>query len=183
MGCVLRASLGNAEVVLYDPHDLLGSLGLVHAARLEDATRGKGKATGDEWTIPELEGVGETAVIPPAVAVDQLSAWATDVLGALRGAGLAEPPACGEGSWRQRQASSRQRELLQKLMWAKRYLPDPRHRKALEWLASRESLRSGTASDLIAVLGCLASQSAPDRQARRHWHLPLSLPAPLGVAA
>lgn len=183
VGRVLRCAPGKTEAVLYDPHDCLGAVGLVHAARLEDGLVGRGGKAADQWEIPELAGVGDLAQIPKAVAVDRLSGWVTDLLGVLRGAGLAEPPAYGEGSWRQQKASAKQRETLQRLVWAKRYLPSVTARKAVDWLASQDRLRAGTASDLIAVLGCLASRSASDRAARRHWHVPVSLPDPGREAA
>ncbi len=183
VGRVLRCAPGKTEAVLYDPHDCLGAVGLSHAARLEDGLVRGAARPGEQWEIPELAGVGDLAQIPRAVAVDHLSGWVCDLLGTLRGAGLADPPSYAEGSWRQQKASEKQRGILQRLVWAKRYLPSPEQRKAVDWLCEQESIRSGTASDLIAVLGCLASRSAADRQARRHWHVPVALPSPGRVAA
>lgn len=183
VGRVLRCAPGKEFATLYDPHDCLGAVGLTHAARLEDGlVRGAGKAV-DAWEIPELAGVGEFAQIPKAVAVDRLSGWVCDLLGTLRGAGLAEPPSHGEGPWRQQKASEKQRAVLGKLVWSKRYLPDPGQRKAVDWLATQERLRSGTASDLISVLRALAEGSKSARERRTHWHVPVALPSPGGVTA
>ena len=125
--------------------------------------------------------MGDLAQIPRAVAVDRLSGWVTDALGVLRGAGIAKPPAYSEGPWRQQKASAKQRETLQKLVWAKRHLASPDQRKAVDWLAAQERIRSGTASDLISVLRALASGGAAARAAHRGWSPPVALPSPGGV--
>jgi hypothetical protein len=178
VGRVLRAARGKAEAVLYDPHDCLGAVGLVHAAALEDAQRGaRNQTAGEEWSIPELEGLGEVSRLPEPVAVDTLSGWATDLLGALRGAGLAPPPEEREaGSWREKRASDKQRAALGKMSWSARYLPSEAHRKAIRWILDRPSLRRGTASDLFTVFRALADGSAEARANKRHWHCPVPIP-------
>lgn len=183
VGRVLRAAPGKTEAVIYDPHDLMGSLGLVHAAALEDAQRRGVPEQQEAWEIPELDGLGDIARVPPPVAVDHLSGWATDLLGVLRAAGLAEPPQVGEGRWRQRRATDRQRQALERLAWAARYLPDDRHRRAVRWMIDQDEVRAGTASDLIDVLRALATASAPDREQRRHWRLPVAVPNVVEVFA
>lgn len=180
VGRVLRAHPGKTEAVLYDPHDLLGELGLVHAAALEDAQARETREPDEVWSIPELDGLEEVSQLPPPKAVDAISGWVTDVLGELRSHGLAQPPKVGEGRWRRRTATERQRQALQKMSWAARYLPDERHRRAVRWVIEQPTVLAGTASDLIDVLRALADASAPSRSMRAHWHCPVAIP---GVSA
>jgi len=178
VGRVLRAAPGKREAVLYDPHDLLGELGLVHAAVLEDSLQREAEESEEvAWSIPELEGLEAVSQLPKPKAVSVISGWITDVLGAFRGAGLADPPGQFEGGgWRYKPASAKQIELLGKLAWVARYLPDERHRRAVRWVAAQPEVLAGTASDLIEILRTMASASAPQRKAHRHWHCPVSIP-------
>lgn len=181
VGRVLRAAPGKTEAVLYDPHDLLGRLGLVHAAALEDAQREE--VDEKETEISELSGLGsDVAKMPPPVAVNYLSGWVTDVLGTLRGAGLSPPPEFGEGPWRQDRASTRQVDALRRMEWAIRYWPDPAARKAIRWILSQPTMRRGTASDLLSIFRTFADASGNDRAERRHWHCPVELPHPSKVS-
>ncbi|MEO0603690.1 MAG: DEAD/DEAH box helicase family protein [Myxococcota bacterium] len=158
VGRVLRSAPGKTEAVLYDPHDCIGEVGLVHGASLEDAQRaGRAKATDpeDAWSIPELEGLAELAELPKSKAISVLAGWATDALGALRGAGVARPPSGTvnpDGPWRHKRASEKQRLAAQKAVAAIRYLPTDAHRAAVELLLAEDRLRSGTASDLLELL-------------------------------
>jgi hypothetical protein len=158
VGRVLRSAPGKHEAVLYDPHDCLGEVGLVHGASLEDA-QGAGRAKPvdpeEAWSIPELEGLAELAELPKSKAISVLAGWATDALGALRGAGVARPPSKDvnpEGPWRHKRASEKQRLAAQKAVSAARYLPTDTHRAIVDLLLAEEGLRSGTASDLLEIL-------------------------------
>ncbi|MEO0603263.1 MAG: hypothetical protein AAF211_17625, partial [Myxococcota bacterium] len=105
--------------------------------------------------IPELEGLAELAELPKSKAISVLAGWATDALGALRGAGVARPPSPDvnpEGPWRHKKASEKQRLAAQKALAAVRYLPTDAHRAAVELLLAEDRLRSGTASDLLELL-------------------------------
>lgn len=179
VGRVLRASPGKREAVLYDPHDLLGDLGLVHAAALEDAQRSETEAGAAElaWTIPELEGLGDVSRLPAPKAVQAVEGWVTDVLGQMRLHELAPPPSEYEGgAWRRRRATPKQRGTLAKMAWAARYLPDERHRRAVRWVVEREEVRAGTASDLIDVLKALADATADARNGGPRWECPFAVP-------
>lgn len=179
VGRVLRAHPGKREAVLYDPHDLLGELGLVHAAALEDAQRGEGIGTpeADPWSIPELEGLDEVSRLPRAKAVQAIEGWVTDVLGQLRLHGVAPPPGQYEGGkWRQGRSSAKQRRALDGLSWAARYLPDHAHRRAVRWVLEQETTRSGTASDLIDILRALADATKGARAGGPKYDLPCAVP-------
>lgn len=182
VGRVLRAHPGKTEAVLYDPHDLLGDLGLVHAAALEDAQRtAEGQEAGDVWSIPELDGLDEVSRLPAPKAVDAISGWVTDVLGQLRLHGIAAPPDQHEGGkWRQKRATDKQLAALGRMAWAVRYLPEDRHRRAVRWVLEQDSVRSGTASDLIDILRALADASKDARNGAGPFALACSIP---GIAA
>lgn len=188
VGRVLRSAPDKTEAVIYDPHNTMEEVGLDHPSALEDVLeRGRGtRSASDPWDIPELDGL-DIAKMPPPVAVDRLSAWSRDLIGALRLAGLAKPPpekyADEEAGWRYRRATPAQRTALDKLSWASRYLPDERHRKAVKWVTSQDSLRAGTASNLIDALRALADASAEDRERRRHYKLLVNVPDVPGAAA
>lgn len=178
VGRVLRASPGKTEAVLYDPHDLLGDLGLVHAAALEDAQRGESSSTTpDAWSIPELEGLDNVSQLPKPKAVAAIEGWITDVLGVLRADGIADPPGQYEGgAWRRKKASAKQLSALGRMAWAARYLPDERHRRAVRWVLEQDAVRAGTASDLIDILRTLASASKEARQGQTAWRCPVAIP-------
>jgi superfamily II DNA or RNA helicase len=179
VGRVLRASPGKTEAVLYDPHDLLGELGLVHAAALEDAQKGEPAAAGTEttWSIPELEGLEGVSRLPPPRAVDAISGWVTDVLGQLRLHEVAAPPSEFEGGkWRRKRASDKQRAALGRMAWAARYFPDEAHRRAVHWVLEQDEVRSGTASDLIDVLRALAKAGKSARSSGERLELPCAIP-------
>ena len=158
VGRVLRSAPGKTEAVLYDPHDCLGEVGLVHGASLEDvqgAERAKATEPEDPWIIPELDGLAEIAVLPKSKAISVLAGWATDALAALRGARLTGPVPTGlnpEGPWRGKKASEAQRAEVQKRLSAARFLPSDAHRAAVNLLLAEEGLRRGTCSDLLGLL-------------------------------
>lgn len=152
VGRVLRSAPGKTEAVLYDPHDLLGGLGLVHAAALEDA----GDVTpadviADEEPESETPAQRRARSAARAVAISALDGWICDALGALRGAGWADPPTHADGPWRQQRASEKQIGALRKWGRASRYLPRE-VRPAIAWLTQQDQMRKGTASDLLSVL-------------------------------
>jgi hypothetical protein len=119
------------------------------------------------------------------VAVGRLEGWITDVLGALRGAGLAELGDYGDADWRQDRVSEGQLAALGRMSWALRYFPSEEGRKALRWVleaGTASGMRRGTASDLLGVCRALADASTEDRRAHRHWKCPVELPSPPVVA-
>jgi len=178
VGRVLRAAPGKAEAVLYDPHDLLGELGLVHAAALEDAQRAESSDSAETtWSIPELEGLDDVSKLPKPKAVQAIEGWVTDVLGVLRADGIAPPPGAYEGgAWRRKRATVKQRTALARMSWAARYLPDERHRRAARWVLEQDETRAGTASDLLDILSSLASASKDARQGHTAWRCPVAIP-------
>lgn len=177
-GRVIRAAPGKAYATIYDPHDALGDVGLIHAAQLEDAQRAELAATGGPgWSIPELDGIDGVCTLPRAQAVSVIAGWVTDSLGALRGAGIARPPGEFDGGvWRRSAASAKQVAALARMDWAIRYLPEQAHRDAVRWVASQPHPRAGTVSDLVSVLRALAADAETARNGGGRYSLRCELP-------
>lgn len=174
VGRVLRASPGKTEAVLYDPYDLLGELGLTHEASLEDAlTSSAEQAASEEWSIEELAGLDAVCKLPPPKAVEILTGWVSDVVESLRSYHMIPASEYGNGPWRRRSASEKQRQALVKMATWARYFPDPRHRKAVRWLLGRPELRKGPASDLMDVLGAFAKAITEKGWG---WKCPVAIP-------
>lgn len=179
VGRVLRAAPGKSHADLYDPHDLIGAVGLVHPSQIDalaaDDEPDEAPAE-DALEIPELEGLGELATMPPGVVVPRLEGWLVDLRGSLLGAGIVQPTLIPEGRWRQRRASDRQREAVAKALRWRGRLPAQEHRDAMKWLADRPEMGAGVASDMLDVLYGLS------RQCSIHgfrWMLPARLvPSP-----
>jgi hypothetical protein len=164
VGRVLRVAPGKTEAVLYDPHDALGAVGLVHGARLEDAQKAQPArlATEEPWEVPELPGLEGLSGLPRSQAVSVLEGWVTDTVGTLRAAGKIDPPDTAgpnpAGPWRQKPASDKQRAAAQRWGSALQYLPTDAHRAAVGLLLDQERLRAGTASDLVTIMITLAKK-------------------------
>jgi hypothetical protein len=156
VGRVLRAAPGKREAVLYDPHDVLGSIGLVHGASLEEAQGGSEAAEPavlEYLDLPEIPGLDRIRSLPRSAAVTALEGWATDAVGVLRGAGIVRPPdgLNDAGPWRRRTASDKQRQLAQRAMGSLRYL-SAHHAAAVEALLAQPHLRAGVVSDCLSIL-------------------------------
>lgn len=157
VGRVLRSAPGKRFATCYDPHDCLGSVGLVHGACLEDVQRRAVEAVEpDDWSIPELPGLEPLVGLPRAVAVSALEGWATDALAALRASGVAELPSVDgvnpAGPWRRKAASDKQRAAATRWLGASRHLASPAHRAVVDLLLGAERLRAGVASDVLGIL-------------------------------
>ncbi|MEN0067812.1 MAG: helicase-related protein, partial [Myxococcota bacterium] len=152
VGRVLRCAPGKTEAVLYDPHDLLGHIGLVHATTLEDVQRGTAESEGRD-----VDGMGRGWELSNATPVHPLAGWATDLLGALRAANIADPAEArwsGEAGWRYRPVSAKQAHTLERCLWATQYLKWS-HSRTVRELARTRALRAGTASELLDVMFAL----------------------------
>lgn len=156
VGRVLRCAPEKTEAVLYDPHDVIRSVGLQHAAQIDAAAPEEEAAAvpeAEDWTIPELEGLGGLAELPRAVAVSSVEAWIGEVRARFVSRGWIPPGSEIPGRrWRYEPASPRQRETIANSQrWAGRFR-DERHRRAFRWVLDQGDLRRGTASDAIDVL-------------------------------
>lgn len=180
VGRVLRAAPGKTEAVLYDPHDLIRSVGLVHAAQIDEVTpdaEPEAEAA-ESWEIPELEGLGGLAELPRVAAVSAVEDWLGAFHARLQGLGWIRPREDFGRRWRYEPASPKQVESLAKAQrWAGR-LRDERYRAAFRWLLEQSDLRSGTASDALDVLGALRSRWHAEGQ---RWMCPEGAIPPLGA--
>ncbi len=175
VGRVLRAAPGKTEAVLYDPHDLVRSVGLQHVAQIDAAAPEDEAAVpeAESWEIPELEGLGELATLPAAVAVTAVEAWVGELRARLLAAGIVRQGSIEGRAWRHLVATPGQREALGKAQrWAGR-LRDERHRSAFRWLLEREELTRGSAADAIDCLSGIRQRWAQD--GTRRWMVPNEL--------
>jgi superfamily II DNA or RNA helicase len=155
---------------IYDPHDLFGTLGLVHPERIGDCA-----AQLEQAMQHEASGSGGTAPrepMPRAVAVDQISRWGRATLFALWQAGLAEAPVKAR-SWRSGFPTAKQLAAIERLAHGARYLPEPSRGAIKALCRCAPELTAGGVSDAISVLAALldAAAKAPPH-ARRFYHLP-----------
>lgn len=183
VGRVLRACDGKPYATLYDPHDLLGTIGLTHTAALDAVLAGAPEEAAEAWEIPELEGLGDLATLPAPVAVGRLEGWVEDLLASLRARGpthglvVRERPPEENREWRQARATDRQRQALAGLMGrAVGRLPEA-YREPFRWLLRRPDLRRGPASDAIDVLSAVMRRWHEVRRDSGHpyWKLPKDL--------
>lgn len=160
---------------LLDPHDLFGRMGISHPAALGEPETREERAAREKEPDDEVEFLGRD--MPAAVAVDRVSSWSRQLLLVLQAEGLAQtsrysPQGEDEPGWRQRRASPQQIHALQRMSWARRYLPEE-HRDGVAWACGQGGrLRRGAASDLLSILGAVADASRGARAVRRHWAWP-----------
>lgn len=156
VGRVVRCSPGKTRAVVYDPHDLLATHGIVHTAALGAIPREEEpeEDVPDDWPVWDLPPLGRE--IPAAVAVDAMGAWVRGLLLAM------ELGTYQDGDpWRREPCSPKQAATLARLKWTTRFLPES-HRPAVNVLVRRAPmLRRGVASDLLTVLMRVAEQARP----------------------
>jgi late competence protein required for DNA uptake (superfamily II DNA/RNA helicase) len=177
VGRVLRAYPGKDHAVLYDPYNLLGRLGLTHAAALEDALTGDpaAKQEPEEWMIPGLDLAG-VSQLPGPVKVEMLEGWVTDLVGACRAYDLAPPAKFGHGPWRTKAASEKQLARLRTLCQWARHFPNPLHRQRFRMFANRPELEQGPASDMIEVMQAFRDAANHARRTGAAWRPPFAVP-------
>ena len=156
--------------VVMDPHDLLGKIGIAHAADVgrileeeleEDAPKLERKALQEK--IREL---------PLPTAVDKATAWTQRMLLELQAHGLAPADRVSSGRWRDAEPSEAQASYLRKIAWATRHLPEG-HRDPIKAMVEHAPLLTrGAVSDLISILRGVADAAKPEREAHRHWRWP-----------
>jgi late competence protein required for DNA uptake (superfamily II DNA/RNA helicase) len=176
VGRVLRASPDKDHAVLYDPYNLLGKLGLTHAAALEDAlTTEAVRGEPEDWMIPGLN-QDNISQLPSPVKVEMLEGWVTDLVGACRAYNLAAPPKFGHGPWRTKAASEKQLTRLKTLCQWARYFPKTEHRDRFRMFANRPELEQGPASDMIDVMLAFRDAGAHARRTGANWRPPFAIP-------
>ena len=163
IGRVVRSRPGKTHADFYDPYDVRtllkiprDAVGVDLAASLDDAAE---READDEST-----GVAPPAVMPPAVAVDELQQWARRALEALIASGVVVDPGSvpDRGGW----ASDRQVARLASLSAVGRWLPEGPRLAVRAAIDHSSYLTSGQAADLTALL--LAAADASGRARQRH---------------
>ena len=182
IGRVLRSSEGKAHATLYDPHDLFGAHSLAHPEAL-------GKALDEDGgERPGPGGDPEVREMPPARAVDDLSGWTRQLVGALQAAGLVD--VLPSEWWRSATPTERQVALLRGMGRVVGEIPSTERAAIRAMVEHADGLRRGAASDLLTVLGAVRRLAGPLRQKRiatgRHydyrWAWPIPVPPPPGDA-
>jgi len=164
VGRVLRSARGQTEALLYDPHDLLGTLALSYEAVLGLVTEKEAVPFADELAAIQKakdddddDSEGGNRAPLKALQPKQVEAWRKYLralyLAAL-GAGLVE---CRVKStrWRPAEISERQKDMIEKKLGGlKRDTRIPlNHRQALVEIGDHAAyLTKGDASDLLALL-------------------------------
>jgi hypothetical protein len=182
---VLRCAPGKARATVYDPHDLLATHGLTHAAALGDVPpTADDPDVVDTWPLFDLPPLRHP--IPESVAVDAVGAWARAMVLAMElgteSDGLLR---WGEG-WRRNPATPGQVREIERYRKMTRYMPKE-HRDIVNLLANRPGiLRAGIASDLRDVLKAVHERTAPRRAAlakkgimpwqRKAWTVDIDVP-------
>ena len=163
-----------------DPHNLFDEHGIAHPAALGEPPpkQPKEEKQRDSDELPPLPGLAPE--MPAMQRVSIASAWARRLLIVMQADGLALPTAdqWADGKWRQGRSTPKQRQALERMAWAARYIPQP-HRDAIKWsINARNVLRSGACSDLLDVLRAVADASDPARKSRKHWKWPKAVHIP-----
>ncbi len=162
-----------------DPYALFDEHGISHPAALGEPPPKPPKPKDRSLDIlPPLPGM--PVEIPPMQQVAVASAWARRLLLVMQADGLAlpTPDRWVDGQWRHKRSTPKQRDALVRMEWATRYIPEP-HKGQIKWaIKARDVLRGGACADLLSVLLAVTDASKPNRQARRHWAWPASVPIP-----
>lgn len=178
IGRALRASEGKDLATLYDPHDLFGSHSLAHPEALGAALEteaGERPGPGGEPEVREM---------PPARAVDDLSGWTRQLVGALQAAGLVD--VLPSDWWRSATPTDRQVAALRLMGRVVGEIPATERAAIRAMIDHAEGLRRGAASDLLTVLGAVRRLAAPLQHQRRvtgrhwdyRWRWPIPVPPP-----
>lgn len=189
VGRGLRAAPGKTHCNVFDPYDLLGSVGLTHTAAIDEVLADAPEETAEQWDIPELEGLDGLQGLPEFVVVGLFEGWVEELyrrfraLGPEHGLVLRErPPGLGR-DWRRWRALEGQRSDLHRLT-AKVVgrLPEG-CRRPFRWLLEHPDLRRGPAEDAIDVLRAVSRRwgllRARGGNEWRFWKVPKSLVPPI----
>jgi len=168
VGRGLRTAPGKAVCQVLDPHNLLATLGLSHPEAL-------GPALEAELERRESRnGEAGPVVLPPAVIVDQATAWTQLLLLMLREQGVVPlGPVAGQW-WRERAPRAGQlRRLAGLSKYYRRFLPETA-RAGLDAVSKppvSEHLQAGAVEDLIQLLLWVKAQD-PRRAYNHRWNGP-----------
>jgi len=184
VGRVLRSHPNKEFATIMDPHDLFGRHSIQNLEAIGEALR---TPTMNEYeeelaSLEKDEDVKEKIrKMPAAKAFTSIQSYTRNLVAVFRAHKIIsrnKPPLEG---WRGGYPSEAQLQALQRLIWAKRYLPTLELRQVFEALAAQaRTLTKGVVSDLIDILIGLATVSKQARELRRHWPFPkgIKLPKP-----
>ena len=183
VGRVLRSHPDKEFATIMDPHDLFGRHSIQNLEAIGEALRQE-ELDDYEEELASLEKEEEIRELirkmPSAQAFTRIESYTRNLLSMLQAHGIVESKGeqFQEDDWRGGDPSENQLNALQRLLWAKRYLPE-RERKFFEALAAQgRTLTKGVISDMIDCLIGLATISKPQRQRHRHWRFPTNIQLP-----
>ena len=188
VGRVLRSHPNKEFATIMDPHDLFGRHSIQNIEAIGEALKPTQEDEYEEELaslIKEPEVRDKVREMPAAQAFTAIESYTRNLVAMLQAQGICEQKQLTsrnqplrEESWRGGYPSEGQLNALQRLFWAKRYLPE-RERKVFAALnAQSRTLTKGVVSDMIDVLIGLANASKEQRQKKRHWRFPKSIRLP-----
>lgn len=182
VGRVLRVDYENPAKVsaaVMDPHGLLTSVGLQHPDSIGENPEPPDPKLLVERKEPDPDANPRERRMPPAQAVDEVTAWLWRLMLSLQIA-TGKRGETGASGWRTSPPSDKQIAALHRMKWATRYFPEP-HRTAVKAMCTPEiagRLTRGACSDLLSCFRMVADASQAAREQKRHWTWPASIPLP-----
>ena len=185
VGRVLRAHEGKKHAVIMDPHDLFSLHGLVYPEAIGEILETADEDEEDNELAKldlDEEQKQKIRTMPPAVAVTKIGTWLKSFKSLLRVANILkkQDDSYADGPWRQGKPSPKQIQVLDRMRWSARYVPQP-HRDSIKAVTDQAVfMTKGDVGDLIDIYIALADASREQRAKKRHWHFPkeINLPVP-----
>ena len=183
VGRVLRSHPNKEFATIMDPHDLFGRHSISNIEAIGEALK---SPMMDEYEeeLASLEKDEEikdmVRKMPAAKAFTSIESYTRNLVAVLRAHHIIKSDNMDQDDWRGGYPSENQLTALQRLMWAKRYLPKELREIFMSLSSQARTLTKGVVSDMIDILIGLATVSKPYRQNKRHWPFPkrIKLPEP-----
>ena len=183
VGRVLRSHPNKEFATIMDPHDLFGRHSITNLEAIGEALKAPMMDEYEE-ELASLEKDEEikdkVRKMPAAKAFTSIESYTRNLVAVFRAHKIVTSDNMDQDDWRGGYPSENQLNALQRLIWAKRYLPKDLREIFVSLAAQSRTLTKGVVSDMIDILIGLATVSKPYRQNKRHWPFPkrIRLPEP-----
>lgn len=183
VGRVLRSHPNKEFATIMDPHDLFGRHSISNLEAIGEALKAPMMDEYEE-ELASLEKDEEVKdkvrKMPAAKAFTSIESYTRNLVAVFRAHKIVTSDNMDQDDWRGGYPSENQLNALQRLIWAKRYLPKDLREIFVSLAAQSRTLTKGVVSDMIDILIGLATVSKPYRQQKRHWPFPkrIRLPEP-----
>jgi len=180
---VLRSHPNKEFATIMDPHDLFGRHSISNLEAIGEALKAPMMDEYEE-ELASLEKDEEikdkVRKMPAAKAFTSIESYTRNLVAVFRAHKIVTSDNMDQDDWRGGYPSENQLNALQRLLWAKRYLPKDLREIFVSLAAQSRTLTKGVVSDMIDILIGLATVSKPYRQNKRHWPFPkrIRLPEP-----